>query len=260
MPYRVNAVVPRFYRSQTRGADAAMSAWHPKFAPDAHDRKKALYFEPADPDYSGDLVRLSVWRNWQCRPVEPERLPQRLYLEIDDPPLLDLYTPAGAGKAFVASARLRGLVEVHEPGVHQFVPVALMTRKGAPIPEPYFFLVNQRCAFGVDFARSEAGFRPDTPDPDGFRMYRFEEPNLHFSKKTFEPRHNLSLEPTLVLKRSVVGGFHLWREVAVGIGKGFVYDDLTLFMSDALFTAVMTQSLQGLAASHRGVFDTDDEP
>lgn len=256
MPYRVEAVVPRFYRSQTRDATHALGAGHDKYAPDAVEREKRLYLKPDDPDYDEELTVLSSWRNGLCRPVDPELLPKRLYLKIDDPPLLDFYWPTRAGHAFVASGRLRGLIEAREPGVHQFVPVELATAKGTSVADPYFFLVNQRCAFGVGLERSEAGLQIQVLDD--FRVYRFPEPKLHASKKTFDPQANLALAPTLVLRRDVAGGLHLWREVAVGIGKGFAYDDkLGLFMSDALFADVMAKGLQGLAATHRGVFDTE---
>ena len=257
MPYRIKAVVPRFYRSQTRGASGVLSAFHKKHTPDGLAVGERVRMQHDDPDYNEQLAILSCWRNWQCRPIEPERLPPRLFLKIDDPPLLDLYTPTSAGNAFVASERLHALIEAHEPDMHQFVPVALATRKGEHVDAPYFYLVNQRCAVGVNFKRSESAFEAGKAPPE-FRRYRYKEPDLHGSKKTFDPQHNLLLPLTVVMRRAVVGSFHLWREVApIHYPGNFTYDDNTLFMSDALFTEVMTQGLHGLAASHRAVFDDE---
>ena len=63
--------------------------------------------------------------------------------------------------------------------------------------------------------------------------------------------------PRPALRRGL-GGLHLWREAFARLHRGFSYNDDSLFMSDALFADVMTRGLQGLAASYRGVFDTDD--
>jgi hypothetical protein len=63
-----------------------------------------------------------------------------------------------------------------------------------------------------------------------------------------------------VMRRDAVGGLHLWREVAVGIGRGSAYGDHGLFMPGASFADAMTKGSQGSAAAHRGASDANDGP
>lgn len=256
MPYRVNAVVPAFYRSQTRSATAAISAYHKRYATDAiKHEERWLMVHMDDPDYN-DIGLLSRSRCRQCKRIDPTLLPKRLYLSIDKLPYLDFYEPSRAGGAYVVSGRLQAMIERHEPSVHQFVPVELIARDGSPLGLPYFFLINQQARFGLLWKQS-SGISVDTSRP--FALIKYVHHALQMTKTTFDIEHNIGLAPTIKLDARLVGGLALWREVTpLRVGADVVYnDEFGLFMSDELFIEIMRGGLQGIAATHKAELVAD---
>lgn len=123
--------------------------------------------------------------------------------------------------------RFRAIVEAFEPGVHEFFPIQLKSRKGVPYEEPYF-LINVRQRFdsllvkGVDVAWGEmvAGGLTGMPYLSG----------------------RIGNKPPLLVSRSTIAGRHLWRNYWVGGGTGImVSDELRAALVDAKIRRLRTK-------------------
>ncbi|MBD9375654.1 hypothetical protein IB238_23900 [Rhizobium sp. ARZ01] len=114
--------------------------------------------------------------------------------------------------------RFRAIVESFEPGIHEFYPIQLKTRKGVPYEEPYFLInVGQRfdsiLVKGIDleWGRRVAG------DLEGI-------PYLS----------RMGTKPPLPVSRSTIAGRHLWLNYWVWEGGGImVSDQLRAALMDA---------------------------
>jgi hypothetical protein len=121
------------------------------------------------------------------------------------------------------------IVEELEPGVNQFLPIAdTVDRKGRGVGKRYFLMNILQQINAIDVERSSVDFL---------------ETNHSFvvdgSEKRFTLRTMRLLEPhTLVLKRSLIAGHHLWR--------GTTEDIYHVFLSDALHHAVKAANLSPL--------------
>ena len=104
------------------------------------------YLDPAA--VSPRAMKPNAVRRDQGYWVKPETLPQKILWANGKQPLPDILP------WMAVSARFRDLVEAFEPGVHQFVPVAIYkARKGEPVATYYWFIVGQRLE-SVDAQRS----------------------------------------------------------------------------------------------------------
>lgn len=287
MPYRIEAVVPAFYRSQTKSASDALSAYHPKLSPTREslaDLRRSLTLP-----YEEYYAFTNVSRKTQdCREIDPNCLPGRVFLLTDTQPLLDFYKgyeiPA---EVFVVSERFRDLIEEYEPGVHQFIAVKMYNKKGNLLRSKYFYLITRNCRFFLDIEKSKLWGKgrgglsvskykiaPSTAEEldieslgltsgDEFKAVSLYGPYaLHMRKDTFDRDFNLNLKPSLTLRSKDYAGENLWREAALERkywGRIKYCDKFELFVSDTLFREIMDRGFNGIAAANRAVFDNELE-
>ncbi|WP_120502303.1 DUF1629 domain-containing protein [Roseovarius sp. EL26] len=125
-------------------------------------------------DWSIDIgkSKISVTAIWQSgRHLDPTNLPTRLKVTVlrgrkDLPALYEDYVDWGGGQRQLASEAFRDVVEAHDPGVHQFVPVQVENSKGEPVEKQYFWFVPGHRIFAMNAEKTEPPMKmfPDTPD------------------------------------------------------------------------------------------------
>lgn len=133
--------------------------------------------------------------------------------QTDNHKLVDVFPMPGAA---CVSDRFRQVVEAFEPGVHEFHPIQLRSRKGVPYEERYF-LINVRQRFdcilvrgaAVDWREKLAGGLEGMP----YLSHR-------------------SGRPPLTASRAAIAGRHLWLNYWLQEGGG-------VMISDALRSALM---------------------
>ena len=127
----------------------------------------------------------------------------------------------------LASERFRDLVEALEPDVHQFFPVKMVRKSGAPISLPYFLLNVAQSFDCIIPEKSDLAWRV-TSSPAGSiqrEPLRYQVINSHDG---------------LVLKKDVVRGRHMFRSQGKLPLKG------CLFFSNELMTKVTEAGLKGV--------------
>jgi len=132
--------------------------------------------------------------------------------------------------------RFRAIVESFEPGIHEFHPIQLKSRKGVPYGEPYF-LINVRQRFdsilvkgnNVDWSKRTGG------DMDG----------MPFASRPRAPRF---------VSRPTIAGRHLWQNFWV-YGGG-------IMVSEELRAALMQAKIRRLkfAEPRADYFEEVDKP
>ncbi|WP_331374800.1 imm11 family protein [Sinorhizobium chiapasense] len=156
--------------------------------------------------------------------------------QTDSNTLVDVFPMPGFA---CVSERFRTIVEAFEPGVHEFFPILLKSRKGAPHEEPYFLInVCQRFdsilvkGISLEWGRRVAGGLEGMP---------------YLSR--------MGTKPPLPVSRTTIAGRHLWLNYWVWEGGG-------IMVSDQLRSALMDAKIRRLKfkeprAEH---FDEVDTP
>lgn len=257
MPYRIETVVPRFYRSQTRSATAAVSAWHKTYSPD-----RTLYNRNLAAAYENEKAQLGYGSKvtLHCEPIDPELLPKTLFLRIEEKPYLDFYRPDYPMDTWVVSRKCMELIEKFDPDRHQFIPVKLRTPNNTLVRKRYFFFINMNHTFSLDLDRSpDVMLCPRRPRDSAVVTFhpKIITKNPHMTKLSFDRAANLQKAPGLVLKSKDAVGLEIWRELAIQQPNLRFSDNHALFVSDALFEEIMKQKLNGICAGNRAIFDVD---
>ena len=132
--------------------------------------------------------------------------------------------PFGLPGPNTCSAALRDAIEELEPGIHQFVPVDLFWKDGAPTGERVFLMNAGQKIESIDAENSQS-LLPSI-DVDGNPYYAI----------TGTGGRNYHI----VIKRKVVGERHFWREGGVA---GRIFGG-NFFCSDALSDLIRSRKLK----------------
>lgn len=134
--------------------------------------------------------------------------------QADSNKLVDVFPLPGFA---CVSQRFRAIVELFEPGIHQFFPIQLKSRKRVPYEEPYFLInVCQRfdsiLVKGVDlpWGKIVAG-----------------------GLKGMPILSRMGTKPPLHVSRTTIAGRHLWLNRWIGAGEIMVSDQLRAALMDA---------------------------
>jgi len=162
-----------------------------------------------------------------------ESMPTRIVVKPDEGGYLPDFGFAPWGGWKLVSQAFVNIVERLEPGVHEFLPIAETLDQQGGFVEKRVFLMNILQQFNaVDAEQSSVKINEyhHSSTTDGKK--------LEFSYQTMqlvEPRR-------LVLKRTLVAGYHLWH--------GTTQDIYHVFFSDTLHDAVRAASLSPLSYFH----------
>lgn len=161
---------------------------------------------------------------------DPAEAPGRVLLESGHKALPDFVTiHARLG----LSPEARALVEAFEPGVHQFLPVEVVRRRGRKpihrpdgrvLDEPYYLFIPQTILDAVWVERSKVRVYPTdlgSPWVESFYVGRYD---------------------GIVLRRRMTEGRHAWR--------GRFHLPRRLLFSDALVRAAEERKMRGLECVH----------
>ena len=156
---------------------------------------------------------------------DPREVPNQAILRSGNKTVAD-FVPVNGRLAMCAEAR--AVIEGLEPGRHQFFPFEIVRQRskkpiyridGRLLTEPYFLFNVQVQLEAVCMERSEVRVVP---------MSNNNPPHVH----------PLAGNYNIVLRKSVIGGHHVW--------KGGVQLGLELFFSDALVAAIEARGLRKL--------------
>jgi hypothetical protein len=158
-----------------------------------------------------------------CTPLDPASVPTRAVQKSKQKTINDI-VPVNA--AWCVSETFRRLVEMLEPGVHQFLPIELIRFNGQKAEHDYF-MFNILCRVEVLIVEKSNVVWRETyservPEVSGYKY--------------------LSLGPDpvqLVLSKRQLEGRHVWR--------GEKHFRSRVFFSDTLVEAIRTKKLQRLA-------------
>ena len=302
MPYRVISLVPAFAHRSLSDA-YAIAPWpergHAK--DDLINYADTLQYHARNINWpevihSRDAMeRLDIIRICSDLFIDESLLPKTQYLHIDEDSYVDFYDGSNTGiSLYIISEKFRDLIEEFEPGVHLFMPVRLVNRKGNLMRSKYYYLINKNCTFTLDIYRSlelnriappPVINRSFGPDRDGVEqagiiqltsLRNIKNPvtgkthdiisvQIEYARsreRYSNPESNIELFPSLVLRSEKYKGQHLWRETTFGWAgcweEGInLCSDWPVFMSDELFKAAIRRGLKGLGAGNRAIFDTE---
>lgn len=159
--------------------------------------------------------------------------PERAILQSRHKKLPDLFLCRGME---TVCETFRQIVEELEPGVHQFLPIEFVTKKGAPVPGngPYYLFRVMQSFDAILVEKSNLVWvnRYDTFKPGALvRMVPGAE-GLRFGPGPVQ----------LVMSRPQIAGRHAWRSKQVQIGD--------LYFSDDLVDAVRAAKLKKFEFTH----------
>ncbi|WP_422375638.1 imm11 family protein [Roseibium sp.] len=164
------------------------------------------------PDH-GSNPSFKPGRMYAGRPVKPDFIPTRMVWRNKDIPPYDFFM---LNKLILVSDAFREIVERHEPGVHQFFPIEVMSEYGQKIGQVYFFNICNRL---------------DSVDP---------EKSTAKKGKLFWD----TLSGKMVYSKSVIGERHAWVDKYVSSGQ---------FLSNAVKEDVVSAGLTGIVFNARTV-------
>ncbi|MEW5683900.1 MAG: DUF1629 domain-containing protein [Pseudomonadota bacterium] len=180
------------------------------------------------PDAGFDLNTASTYPCYQGRAVKTDFVPTKIEYQ-EKGPLPD------ANKAFgllTFAERFRDVVEVIEPGVHQFLPVDYFDRKGAPLGRQHIFVAGNR----LDSVHRE---RSNMVLVKGMRWC----PPSDIAGRAPDPRDvvlphiDMAAPGALVFSNQKVGDKHAWCDMFMLSGPN---------LSDALGAALQAENLTGI--------------
>lgn len=190
-----------------------------------------ISFPEEDDAFAGRYLRGDKLGAAQER-YDPAEAPRRVLLKSAHkalPHFVNIYTRLGL------SPEARALVEELEPGVHQFLPVEVVRRRGKKpihrpdgrvLDEPYFLFIPQTVLDAVWVERSEVRVLHPTDLPAPW----------------VEPRYVSSSFWKITLRRELTAGRHAWR--------GRFHLPQRLLFSDALVHAAEERKMRGLECVH----------
>ena len=143
--------------------------------------------KPADLSVDIGHWPIPITEYWSSgRHMDTAKLPMRLSVKAigcrkDRPALYQDFT-ASMGSDTLASAAFRDVVEAHDPGVHQFVPVQVEDAKGGAIEHDYFWFAPGHRIFALDAERTSPPMRPYPEGPDWINPHP-DRPAMRFDRK-----------------------------------------------------------------------------
>ncbi|WP_422375639.1 imm11 family protein [Roseibium sp.] len=152
-------------------------------------------------------------RMYAGRPVRPDFIPTRMVWKNKDIPPYDFFMSNGL---ILVSDAFKEIVERHEPGVHQFFPIDVMSEDGQKIGRVYFFNFCNRL---------------DSVDPNNSTAKK--------GKLLWKPRTG-----KMVYSKNVIGERHAWVDKYVSSGR---------FLSNAVKEDVVSAGLTGIVFNARHV-------
>jgi hypothetical protein len=179
--------------------------------------------ELADQSPDGGVPLDGAYTLTAGRPVIPDFVPRRM--RWSDPlrrPLPDF----DQHLILNVSGRARGLIEVIEPCVHQFLPVIYRDPAGKELEQRHFLIACNRI---------------DSVDPDRTTMLLWQErvwqPANLLPPDEIPPGFDPTIPPRLVFSLRRIGRCHLWRDPHLRIGP---------FVSEALAAALIDSGMTGV--------------
>jgi hypothetical protein len=158
-------------------------------------------------------------------PRETANLPKRVkWMDPNDNPVPDFDTTPMLN----VSERVKQLVESLEPGIHQFVPVEYLDRKGNFLEKRYWFVVCNRID-SLDRERTTMLFVPGQGWMNPIVANRLGE--------TIPPHINIKEPARLVFNLAQIGSVHLWHDKFLGSSE---------FISDKMAEAFLAAGITGL--------------
>jgi hypothetical protein len=180
------------------------------------------------PDPGFDLNTASTYPANQGRPIRTENVPTRIEWQ-ENAPVADVLTEHGM---IVVPERFREIVERFEPGVHQFLPVAYVDRKGNVLAQRYYFIACNRLD-SVDREHStmilSKGMRW-RPASDLVRRNRLDEIPAGF---------DADAKPKIVFNNAQIGDKHAWSDMFLPL--------VAPYLSDAQAEALIEENFTGIA-------------
>lgn len=119
--------------------------------------------------------------------------------------------------ALNVSASAKALIERLEPGVHQFVPVEYLDRKGDHLENRFFLIVGNR----IDSLDHEK----TTMVLVRGKIWRAAR-DLAARPELLPPEADLNIEPKMIFNLSQIGGAHLWCDKHLSGGSVFISNEL----------------------------------
>jgi hypothetical protein len=181
------------------------------------------------PDPGFDMSTASTYPANQGRPIRAGNVPTRIEWQ-EKAPVADVLTEHGM---IVVPERFREIVEQFEPGVHQFLPVAYVDRRGKVLAQRYYFVACNRL---------------DSIDREHSTMILFKERRwstalaiLGVDPTQIPLGFNINVEPKIVFNNAQVGGRHAWSDMFLPL--------VAPYLSDALAEALIEESFTGISIS-----------
>jgi hypothetical protein len=164
--------------------------------------------------------------------IDPRSVPKSAYQERDKR-VPDVFPMPGCN---AVNQRFKDLVEEFEPGVHQFIPIALRNKAGEPLADNYYVF---NCMVSVDTVLvKESGVQWEIDEPSGQPFTKIK-----------------SFKHDMVLSRPEIGDRHLWQGLYLQpIGSGGV------FCSDAFQKELMKRKIRFLDQKHCAEVDDEWKP
>ena len=107
------------------------------------------------------LDAVDAWRSG-ARKNTPDEMPRELIADKPRKSWPDAFK--GVNGIHVVSARAREVIERFDPGLHQFFPVRLLTRKGVEIEGPWFTMNVTQRQNSIVVEKSHVHVNPNFPD------------------------------------------------------------------------------------------------
>lgn len=190
---------------------------------------KVEFLHPEKVDRIARARRYSLMRYGY--PVVPDSAPKTMLWASKRLPPPDY--AFGNNEIMLVSGRFRDLVERFEPGVHQFLPVNMVHKKGEAPFDTFYWFVCCQLIDSLDPVRTTLDWRGDNYDErmeDGFRRG-----NWSFNQKV-SPRQ------IPVFSLAAIGDRHLWREP--------YYTRDYVNASNAFGETLLAQGLTGFGLMH----------
>ena len=159
------------------------------------------YLDSSDLDWRARDRRVQMLNGF---PVKPETAPKKLFWNGGKRALPDVM---GLAQVMIVGQRFRDLVEIFEPGLHQFIAVDVFKeKKDAPSARYYWFNICQRLD-SVDSVRTTFLIMPSH---EGTKYWT----DMKSSNGDYVQQEGLKL----VFSRSKIGNHHIWHDPTILAG------------------------------------------
>ena len=158
--------------------------------------------------------------------VKPETMPKQYLWANGSKPLPDVLP------GMVVCPRFKELVDQFEPGVHQFIPVAIFKAKGEEaVATYYWFIVGQRLD-SVDRERTTYMWKAPDDDPQAG----------HWVDRHFDPATSRMIrlpDASLAFSSDMISGHHIWHDPhLLGQNNPLCSDEVADALQGAGFTGL----------------------